>query len=175
MGIESFLNQDFTLSKILKSGKTESELNNKKQTLGMQAKRQGDIFEDYFKSILKVLEEEKAESVIAFRKHSNEVVGILAKRKMFGLIKKLGHKKGDLDFSITLKCGYTVFAECKSGDSPLSKEQKDLIEIYISNKVPFFIFCEKPIKKYIDYCVIATRNFALDKQNIRNILALGSY
>ena len=153
----------------------------KKQKVGMQAKRQGDSFEEYFKNLLVSIQDDDNSPVVAFRKHSNEVVGILHHKKMFSVIKKLGHLKGDLDFSITIKpfpshsISCTVFAECKSGGAILTKEQKDLIEVYISNKVPFFIFCEKPIKKYIDYCVVATRNFALDKHNIRNVLAKGDY
>ena len=171
MGIEDFLNQDFSKKE--------------KQRKGMLSKRQGDNFEEYFKSLLVSIQNCSNSQIVAFRKHSNEVVGILAKKKNFGLIKKLGHLKGDLDFSITVKnyspysyeqtIGHTVFAECKSGGAVLNNAQKWLINLYISNLVPFFIFCEKPMKKYRDYCIVATHDFAIDKENIRKFLAKGDY
>lgn len=164
MGIESFLNQDFNMQKELKKQK------------GMQSKRQGDSFEGYFKSLLVSIKEDDNSPIVAFRKHSNEVVGILYNKKMFGLIKKLGHLEGDLDFSITVKSypaygvAHTVFAECKSGGAVLAKEQKELIKVYISNEVPFFIFCEKPQKEFANRCIVATRCFAVDKKAIKEAI-----
>ena len=151
----------------------------KKQKVGMQAKRQGDSFEEYFKSLLVSIRDDDNSPIVAFRKHSNEVVGILHHKKMFSVIKKLGHLKGDLDFSITTRTspvpnlGTTVFAECKSGKAILTKEQDELITKYLENEIPFFIFCEKEVKKWYHACIVATRNFEMDKKNIKNLLMFG--
>ncbi len=139
-----------------------------KQFIGSQSKRKGDAFEQYFTSVLKQLQAMKSSPIVAFRKHSNEIVKTLANIKRFDLIAKLGYLKGDLDFSITLKCGYTVFAECKSGDSPLSKEQKQLIEKYKEYRVPYFLYTEKD-KKNQSY-IKATHNLQTDIQNMYDYL-----
>lgn len=118
-----------------------------KVLLGALARKRGENFEDYFTKLLKEIEKLDNSPIVAFRKHSNEIVRTLAKMKRFDLVAKLGYLKGDLDYSITLKSGYTVFVECKSGDSSLSKEQKELIEKYKEHSIPYFLFTENDRKK----------------------------
>jgi hypothetical protein len=138
--MENMLNTTFTAP--LKEKKKKNKV-----LIGALAKKQGDDFEAYFTNLLKEIEKLDNSPILAFRKHSNEIVRTLAKIGRFDLIAKLGHKKGDLDYSITLKSGYTVFVECKSGDSSLSKEQKELIEKYKEHSIPYFLFTENDRKK----------------------------
>lgn len=164
MGIQNILNMEFTNQDDIKSNTKQQDKKIKKIS-GLRAKRQGDNFEAYFTKILKQIEAMDNSPIIAFRKHSNEIVRTLAKIGRFDLIAKLGYKKGDLDYSITLKSGYTVYAECKSGDSPLSKEQKELIAKYKQFNIPYFLFTEKD-KRNLKY-IKATYDF---KQDIDNML-----
>lgn len=125
----------------------EAKKKKNKVLLGALSRKQGESFEAYFTKLLKEIEKLDNSPIVAFRKHSNEIVRTLAKIKRFDLVAKLGYLKGDLDYSITLKSGYTVFVECKSGDSSLSKEQKELIAKYKEHSIPYFLFTESDRKK----------------------------
>ncbi len=140
-----------------------------KKFIGLQAKRQGETFEEYFKLVINQVQSMTESPIVCFRKHSNEIVKTLANNNRFDLIKRLGYLKGDLDYSITLKCGYTVFVECKSGSSPLSKEQKELISKYKEHGISYFLFTEKD-KRNEPY-IKATYNFQKDAELMFNMLS----
>ncbi|MCL2567180.1 MAG: type I restriction enzyme HsdR N-terminal domain-containing protein [Alphaproteobacteria bacterium] len=140
----------------------------KKVNGGHKAKIGGEAFENYFKRILEDIQAETDSPIVCFRKHSNEVVGALTFKKMFGMVKKLGYLKGDLDYSITLRGGKTLFVECKSGNAKLTKEQEDMIERYNNNDVPYVIFSQKLHDKFFN--VVATNSFASDKLKIRTYI-----
>ncbi len=140
-----------------------------KKFIGSQAKRKGDTFEQYFIQVLKRVQSMKDSPIVCFRKHSNEIVKTLVNINRFDLIKKIVYLKGDLDYSITLRSADTVFVECKSGSSPLSKEQKKLIAKYKKHGIPYLLFTQRDEKN--EPYIKATYNLQKDAELMFNWLS----
>ncbi|MCL2566475.1 MAG: hypothetical protein FWE18_00050 [Alphaproteobacteria bacterium] len=141
----------------------------KKVNGGFKAAATGKQFESYFNALVLDIKNSEYSPIVCHRKHANEVIGVLAHKKLWGMIKQMNYLKGDLDYSITLKGGKTVFIECKAGDSKLTPEQLDIITQYKKSGVPYFIFSQKGMKN-LDNNIISSKNFEEDKIRIRKFL-----